>query len=188
MPPVDPADEFSGTILTSQIIIGALMMGLVFFLGVIFLMVPAPAARPGQEPQMFLTGIAFLFAVPAALASVLVPSFLVRTTRRQIGKGTWKPARGTSEVAPEPLPPGPAGERLALLMLYQNQMIVGAALNEGAAFFALVATMIERKDAALALALVLIAGVAARFPTRERVLAWIDRQHELMIQERQFSG
>ena len=52
---------------------------------------------------------------------------------------------------------------------FLTQLIIGAAMNEGAAFFALVAYLIEKNPIALGLAVVLIAGVITRFPTAGRV-------------------
>jgi hypothetical protein len=70
-------------------------------------------------------------------------------------------------------------------VVYQTSLIIGAALNEGPAFFALIAYMVEGLPAILGVAAFLILGVAARFPTRARLEQWIDAQKELLIQEQQ---
>jgi hypothetical protein len=58
-------------------------------------------------------------------------------------------------------------------------------LLEGAAFFATIAYMLERNPLALATAIVLLGTLAARFPTSDRVNAWLDRQLGLLQEERQ---
>ena len=72
-----------------------------------------------------------------------------------------------------------------LAQLYQTQLIVGAALLEGAAFFAGIAFMLERDPIAAGMALVLLAVLAARFPTRDRIEAWLEQQLGLLQEERQ---
>ena len=67
-------------------------------------------------------------------------------------------------------------------------MIVSAACLEGAAFFLLIAYMLERSPWALAAAFALILGVAAHFPTRQRVSDFIQRQMSLIEEERQFGA
>jgi len=72
-----------------------------------------------------------------------------------------------------------------LALIYQNQLIVGAALNEGVTFFALIAYMIEGQPVILGLVVLLILGLAARFPTLGRVMGWIESQQDLLLQDRQ---
>jgi hypothetical protein len=62
---------------------------------------------------------------------------------------------------------------------------MGAALNEGPAFFASLAYLIGSHPIALGLAVLLIGALIVRFPTRLRIASWIDRQQELLIQDRQ---
>ena len=53
------------------------------------------------------------------------------------------------------------------------------------AFFAGIAYMLERNPLALGMALILLAAMAVRFPTRNRVNAWIDQQQSMLQSERQ---
>ena len=160
-----------------QIIIFAMTMGLVFFLAiVVFLSLQEPAAPP---PQPLITYLALAFAATAVPASVIVPRLMVAAARKQIAKGTWIAPSGQSIVPP------PVDEAGKLVLVYQTQMIVGAALNEGAAFFALIAYLLEHSPIALGLAIVLILGVAARFPTRAKLDAWLDEQLQQVMLERQ---
>jgi hypothetical protein len=45
--------------------------------------------------------------------------------------------------------------------------------------------MLERNPLALGMALILLASLAIRFPTRNRVNAWIDQQQSMLQTERQ---
>jgi hypothetical protein len=181
--PTDDESILDQTTRTTQIIIGALTVGLLAFL-VIVLVNPKPPANVRQGPPKMgvasvplFTGIAFVFAAGALTASVVVPKSVVATQRRLIAKGTGDGVSSTS-----------AGDTGKLAQVFSTQLIIGAALNEGAAFFALMAYMFEHNPASLYLAIVLIAGVALRFPTRDRVGQWMDTQLSLLAQERQFGS
>jgi hypothetical protein len=65
-------------------------------------------------------------------------------------------------------------------------LILGAALNEGPAFLALIAHMVEGNPIALGLGGVLALGVAVRIPTLFRIAQWIEGQIQQVLQERQF--
>jgi len=88
------------------------------------------------------------------------------------------------EEPPAGKPLDPASTTGKLVQLFQSQLIIGAALLEGAAFFAGIAYMLERSPLALATAIVLLIALAARFPTSGRVHAWFDRQRELIEEDR----
>ena len=62
---------------------------------------------------------------------------------------------------------------------------MGAAINEGLTFFALIAYMIERQPIILGLVVLLILGLATRFPTLGRVRSWIEFQQDRLLQDRQ---
>jgi len=86
----------------------------------------------------------------------------------------------------------PASYTGKLAPIYQTQLIIGAAMLEGAAFFATIAYMfatiaymVERNPLALATAIALLGALVARFPTSDRVNAWLDRQLGLLQEERQ---
>ncbi len=70
-------------------------------------------------------------------------------------------------------------------MVYQTQLIIASALNEGPAFFAGVAYLIGKDTIALGVGVLLIAVLASRFPTRDRVARWIDEQQEKLILDKQ---
>jgi hypothetical protein len=184
---------------TCQIIVGALIMGVVFFLAITMFLVspamnPAPVPAGGEAggaallgpagPELpLITYIAVALSVAGLVLSFIVPNIFVTNARRQIAKGTWTPP-----ATRDPSPPAriyPAGDTGKLAMLYQTQLIIGSALCEGMAFFATIAYLLERNPMALVTAIVLIGGLIARFPTADRVNAWLDQQQSKLQIERQ---
>ena len=75
-----------------------------------------------------------------------------------------------------------ASRQSASLATYQTKLIVGAAIFEGAAFFNLVAYMIEGQTFNLATAAVLVVFILLQFPSVGGVQDWLDqrdrRRHE----------
>ena len=184
---------------TCQIIVSALIMGVTIFLLITLFLVPtainpgpAPAAGgPGAPalPQLagpgvpLLTYLALGMGIAGLVLSFLIPSVIVASARRKIAKGMWTPTvRATPHSSPRFYPAGDTGK---LAFVYQTQLIIGSALCEGMAFFAGIAYMLERNPLALGMALILLAGLAVRIPTRDRVNAWIDQQQSMLQTERQ---
>jgi hypothetical protein len=181
-----------------QIITGALVTGVMVFLVIATVIdmrpIPGPGAGPGgqvglggpappsQAPDVgrLLTWMAVGFAALALFLSFIVPGLITNQNRRAIAAGKW------------PLTPDPRlgteasqSDTGKLAVVYLSQLIVGAALNEGAAFFALIAYMMGKDPLALSVAIVLLAAILVRFPTTQRVALWIDRQQEMLFLERQ---
>jgi hypothetical protein len=189
-----------------QIIAGSLIAGPVIFLAIVVAIGPigalarpaAAAAGPGAganaAPQpavgsIELTDILTWTAIASAAIglplSFLVPSQIAGGIRRGIAAEKWTP------------PVAPSGQRGPfsrdamqsdtgkLAFAYQTQFIIGAAITEGLAFFAIVTYMLGRNPIALGLALLLIGALIVRFPTRLRLASWIERQQELLVQDRQ---
>jgi hypothetical protein len=185
-----------------QIIVGALIAGVLILLGVASLVdlrpnaaAPVvigvvPNAAPGAaadrgEIGPIITYTAVALTALALPLSFLVPGLVTRQNRRAIAAGTWTPpAQGGApgrQIPPETL----ATDSGKLAMLYQIQLIIGAALDEGAAFCAGIAYLIGRNPIALAMAFLLVGGLVVRFPTPQRVALWIDQQQEKLVEERQ---
>ncbi len=196
----------------SQIIVGALITGVVFFLGIatVIDMPSNAAARPGAgvksaegpgqradvrlnarpasdgtDFRVLLTWIAVAFAVMSLPMSFVVPGLIAQQNRRAIAAGTWPPA---SQSAATDRLLGPKESRTStgqLALVYQTQLIIASALNEGPAFCAGVAYLIGKDMIALGVGVLLIAVLASRFPTRDRIARWIDDQQEKLILEKQ---
>ena len=172
---------------TQQIIVAALIGGCLSFLGVAVVM-RLQGAMPQGDPQPILSYVLVMFAVTALAARAIVPGVIVARGRRAIARGTWRLPEG-------PRAGGSLGDFLAgggdaakLAMVSQTSLIVSAALLEGVAFFGLVVYMIQGDLAALAIAILMILGIAAHFPTRSRVEGWIESQLAALQQERQLGG
>lgn len=184
---------------TCQIIVGALIMGVLTFLAVVlFLHVDAAGPGPDQGEQgigavglllpwggslPLMTALAVVLGIVGLVMSFTVPRVFLATTRRVIARET-SPAT-TARKPSEPAQVHPTGDTGRLLPLYPTQMIMGAAINEGMAFFASIAYMLDRHPVALGTAIVLLGGLIVRFPTVDRVNAWLDQQLALLQVERQ---
>ncbi len=194
----DP-DALQPIIRTCQIIVGAMIMGVATFLAIALFVTqvavnPAPAppgggaggaaiAAPGDFSLPVITYLAVASGLIVLVLSFVVPKINIARARRQIALAG--PIATTEGVPPEPKQLYPAGYTGKLAQLYQTQLIIGAAMLEGAAFFATIAYMLERNPIALATAIVLLGALVARFPTSDRVNAWLDRQLGLLQEERQ---
>jgi hypothetical protein len=196
-------DVFISMLRITQIIAGSLITGVGVFLGIAVALAPMlgapagagaaagagppPAAGPMDIGQI-ITWIAVAFAAVGLPLSYLVPGWIATQNRRKIAAGTWvPPVRANANTLGPPSPFSPdalKSDTGKLALLYQIQFIIGAAINEGVAFFASVAYLLSKNPIALGLALVLLVVQIARFPTPMRVASWIDRQQEWLIQDR----
>jgi hypothetical protein len=174
-------------VIAVQIIVGALMAGILFFLAIALVVRPPTKLLPLSAPGV-ITMIAIGFAGLLVILRPLVLRILVARARRQILAGTFRApgvqpggTAGTNTGFNAGLPPGDAG---SLMAVFQGKIIVGAAMLEGGAFFAAIAYLVEGGPIALALAVVLWLGIAAHFPNLPRVIGWIERQLEWLDQER----
>ena len=196
MSDVPDPDSIEPVTRTCQIIVGALVMGVLTFLAiVVFLNVGPgnPAAGPGIGGAALplpgggslplMTALAVVLGIIGLVMSFTVPHVFVAGTRRTIAREV--PPATTPHKPSEPALVYPAGDTGRLLPVYTTQLILGAAINEGMAFFAAIAYMLERHPVALGTAIVLLGGLIARFPTADRVNAWLDQQLEQLRIERQ---
>lgn len=181
---------------TGQIIVGALIAGVVVLLAVASLIDVRPKANapPGAVAAAgadrngtgsLITYTALAFAAVLLPVSFVVPGLIAQQNRRAIAAGKWiPPGQGgppDRQINPEAL----ATDAGKLAVVYQVQHIIGAAMNEGVAFFAGIAYLVEKNPIALGLAVLLLGGLVVRFPTSGRVALWIDQQQQTLIQERQ---
>jgi hypothetical protein len=186
--------------LQGQIIVGALLSGVLIFLviaAVIDLQSKpdaGPAARIGADGRAqpegqpdqsvpILTYIALAVGAVCLPMSLIVPNLVAKQQRLAIAGGKSLPGQSPA-ATPAQRPEAVGTAPLGLPGAYLNQLIVGAAMNEGAAFFSGVAFLVEKNPIALAVALVLLAGLIARFPTASRVERWIEQQQEKLREDR----
>jgi hypothetical protein len=168
--------EVNSVARTTQIIVVALCMGVLSFGLVVFFGGLADEEAEGNTITM--TSVAF--AVLCLGLSVVVPRAVAAANRRKIAAGTWQPSGNRGNV-----PDTDAGK---LAATYQLKTIIGAALLEGPAFFALMAYMLEGHWLSLIAAGVLLVGLLAYFPTSDRVQSWVGEQLRLLEEQRYFSG
>lgn len=166
--PVSPSID--GNVRMLQIIHIALTVGVLFFLAIVVLVVRKGEIF-GKEPwsvTSLLTLAATLFGAAAIVAHLVIPGLVVSAQRKALAQ--------TAKSEPKDFE--------SMLMLYATQKIMGSAIIEGAAFFNVVAYFIEGTAASLLLALLLLAILAGRIPSRDGMQRWIDAQLAQLREER----
>jgi hypothetical protein len=109
-----------------------------------------------------------------------MPRLLLVGGRKQISTGTWRVSTLLPKVA------GDLNEQERMLSeLYQTQMIVTAALLEGATFALLVGFFVEGQMFCLVIAGLFLMRIVSLFPSRTKVLGWIESQCNAIEMDRQ---
>ena len=153
---------------TTQIIVSALCAGIVFF--AIFLLFFYEVKK---GPAGIITYLSLGFAGLETIMCLIVPRVMVVAHRAQVAAGLWS-APGPSKIATD------AGK---VAQIYQVTTIVGCALLEGAAFFALIAYMLEGNIVAMAVAGLMLIGVTMHFPMTDKVRVWVENQLRIVHEE-----
>jgi hypothetical protein len=135
----------------AQIITGALVMGVVLFAVVALLFV---GALDDSADGVILSGMGAAFAVVAFVMHLVIPAQIARQQTRTT-------------------------EESQLYGVYVTKTIIGLALLEGAAFFNLVALIVEHNWWSLAIVGGLVFWMLAMWPTRTRVDHWVETQQML---------
>jgi hypothetical protein len=134
-----------------QIIAIALVMGVVVF-GLVAVFMLGALEQPAGG--FIVSLIAAVFASGAFVMHLVVPNMM----------------------APSPRGDVPAADELTCYQQYQARTIIGLAILEGAAFFNIIATIVEHNWWSLAIAGCLVFWMLAMFPTRTRVKHWVEAQ------------
>ena len=159
--------NFDQQLRVMQIIAGALMMGVITFLGVVLVIIKGNVL--GQGKPGIVTMIAAGFAGLMIVNQLVIPSIITKTRLNQIKSQDSDGQNSELKLA-------------SLLSIYRMQLIITLAFLEGAAFFNLVSVMIEHHVISLIAAIVLLGLMAVRFPTRTKVSWWVqDRLRELQM-------
>jgi hypothetical protein len=147
-------------VLTSQIILAALVTGCLFFLLIVLLIVPGKLGgwELGLDKQP-MTVVALVTAFGILAVRIIVPRVITAQMLRLLFQ------RESNE-------PG-WGD---VFRVYQTTLIIKAAMLEGAVFLLLVMHMIERSPWTLALAVVFVVSLLLHMPTPQQVDGWIERQ------------
>jgi len=167
-----PAADVRATVRTAQIIVSALVMGVVVFAGFVIAR-GAPAAPAGGET---MTLLALIVGLTCGLTSYVLPRSFAASNRQRIAENTWTPVKGATSV--------PQTDAEKLLTGYQTKTIIGVALLEGAAFLAITAYMLEGQVLSMVMAGILLAGMLAFFPTLASAEAWLDHELRSLKEER----
>lgn len=176
--PINPTPQrLDQTVRVLQIIVGALMAGVVTFAAVVII------ARIGKPAggNSFLSMVAVVFAISVMVLRLVVGIAMVAANRYRIAKGTWPSPASQKEDSTLSATETDADR---LLAAFQQVTIVQCALPEGAAFFNLIAYVSEGYVWSLAIVAVLMLWMSSSFPTRDSVANWIGRQLELIELER----
>ncbi|MGD9857932.1 MAG: hypothetical protein AB7U20_23555 [Planctomycetaceae bacterium] len=143
-----PASSPEQVVRVLQIITGALVMGVVMFAAIAGL---AAGALSGPPSGVIVSGVAVVLAAASFVMHLIVPPVIAKQA-------------------------GHATDTQGLYGVYQTKTIVGLAILEGAAFFNIVAAMIENNWWSLAIAGGLVFWMLALFPTQTRVAHWVEAQ------------
>jgi hypothetical protein len=164
----DQAASPEAVVQTTRIINIALLMGVIIFLVIAFaVMRKGKLAEDPWDVTSLMTLASLVFAAGNLAASFLVPPLLTRRNVAQVlehDAGDEDPAwagwgRAAKQLAP----------------LFQTELIIRLALIEGAAFFCVIAFMLEGTLPALIAALVLVGVMVWQFPSESSLRAWFDR-------------
>lgn len=149
----DPA--FSQMLVICKVIASALVFGVLVFavIAIVFRLGEPP------EPRALVSTIAAVFAAGTVVVRQLVLSVM---------SGRSVPSQ--SDVT---------RSATTSLQLYQTRMIVGLALLEGAAFFNIVAYLVEGHWWPFLVVGALLAWMIAAYPTRTRLQQWIEDREQL---------
>jgi hypothetical protein len=163
------------TILRSaRIIHGALCAGLVTAAVVLVsLRVQAPPP-PRDLPILTYVGLPFTAAILAM--SIFLPRLIASVGRRQL----------RDDIVPPEMTPEAAGDpKLRFRLVYQTCMVLQLAPLEGAGFYWLIAFYLEGQALAIGVAGSLWVIMLLLAPTRDRIDRFVEKQLELVEQEKQ---
>ncbi|MEQ8846977.1 hypothetical protein [Botrimarina sp.] len=159
---------------TMQIILAGLCAGPIVFAGILLAIGsqkpenPAPLA--GQQVEADGDGLIEKIALGVGVLAI----FSQGVVGRVVTDAAAKAAVGENQ-------PGESAEALA--GAYQTGLIVASAINEGGAFFNLVAYMITQSPWNMAMAALLVCSNAAKFPTVAKVANWAEAKARQLSEE-----
>jgi hypothetical protein len=162
----DQAQFLRAILRVLQVISAAMMSAVVTFLIVVVLILQEAAPAGPLVHTYPAVGLGII----ALVAAFLVPHF--------VGGGIKKAlVEGKRVVLPPQFRAGPeVGIVGNLLGLFQSRHIVGYAILEGAAFYGLIAYLLERQQASLIVVGLLLAAMLMRVPTRARLENWLEAE------------
>ncbi len=160
-----------------QIVVGALILGVLFFLGLVLYLVHVEGQGEARAELPLVTMIAVVMFALCALMAFVLPASITRSALRRLADGTWQPPPNTN-------PHAFATTTQRLLLVRQTALIVGMALLEGSAFMACTAYLLEAQPPALGVVGAAVLLMLWNFPTTGRVRAWVEQQTDALEQQR----
>lgn len=148
-----------------QIIVGAILLGMMCFLVVVVFLVPQPQVIP-QPPMLSYVGLGL--AVAALPAAFVIPRII----------------RATAFNALTQQQPDDGADANALFGSYMTSTIVNGAILEGPVFMNTIAYMQERQPFSLLVAGGLIILVMTLTPKLSRAEGWLNEQLQRLNDER----
>ena len=157
--------KFDGSIRVMQIISVALMMGVLSFLLVVLVLTQGEVL--GLKKPDIISLLAAGFGLVMFVNHLIIPGVIAK---QQLKKTAENGLGGTDEES----------QSFKVAGIYQTQLIVALAMLEAAAFFNLVAMLVEKNGLNLIVVVVLLSLMLMKFPTRTKVSWWVqDRLKEL---------
>lgn len=162
----------------SQIVVAAMAVGVAMF-GTVTVALNLVGQGGGQPAEPIFMYLAAALAFVALVASLVVPAMMASSARQKIIAGK-PPVAGPA--FPRPLEDSTVGP---LAAVYQTRLIIAAGILEGAAFFNLIAYMLEGQALSLVAAGVMLLAILSLFPTWSRLYDWIENQLTVIAQLRE---
>ena len=151
-------EKFDGSMRVMQIISAALMMGVLSFFSVV-LVITKGEVLGFKAPDM-ISLLAAGFGLVMFVNHLVIPNVV---SNQQLKSAAEKGlAKDDDET-----------QKLKVAAIYQTRLIVGLAMLEGAAFFNLVALLIEKNGLNLIFVIVILGLMVLKFPTRTNVSWWV---------------
>ena len=169
----------SDRVRTVQIIVGAMLAGILIFLCIALILVQLRGR--GLSPLEGMPVISYAavgFLAVELVAWRIVPAHLADNQVAKIARGTWTPGPGTAATA---FPTDTA----RLLAVFQTESVIANALLEAGGFLGCVAYLFEGQLFALAGVVVAVWVMLTTFPTRDKVAQWLDKQQARIREIRQ---
>ena len=148
-----------------QIIVAAMVVAVLAFAMLSFFLQDQEGNNEDRQGIAMITYVAAVFAVVSLTTQAIIPKMVTQQGLRFL----------KAEIA-ESEGSGPDAQTVIrrLLGIFTSKTIVGCALAEGAAFFAIVAYLIEGHLLAFGIAAVMLVSIVVRFPTQSSVRHWCE--------------
>ena len=160
-------------VLQLQIINGAMLAGTIGFMAVVLVLGGNQLGNPAG-----VLGLITLVVAIAVLAVRVVVRRIVDAKARAAYRNSDMAGRYTENAHVEAF-----GPMAPLAARYFVRIIFGAALLEGGSLFSLVTCLVEGGWLPLAVAVLLMFGIALQMPTKGRMVAWLENQERLANEE-----